>query len=277
MFCLRGRKSRAPSLLEGSYYEGSQLSTMRAGRRDERRGASHPPGPLEARPATVTCPRWPFSTGPDWARGAGASELPSVPTRCRRLELNRFSAPANLRSDLGKAFCAPRGRGRRCSVRFTSSERRWAGRPMTTRLEVWRLSTPRRNGAGRAERRREIWGITTPRTVTPGSIGRRCSGFLSCSFGPQRLPLDRSDAAGAFVEPAEATPAAARGGFPGAGPCGRLAASARARLPSPSRGSSLAVASAPAGSRARAPGGRSCRGGPARSTVLLSGPAANEV
>jgi hypothetical protein len=77
---------------------------------------------------------------------------------------------------------------------------------MTTRLEVRRLSTPRRNGAGRAERRREIWGITTPRTVTPGSIGRRCSGYLSCSFGPQRLSLDRSDAAGAFVEPVGATP-----------------------------------------------------------------------
>ncbi len=62
--------------------------------------------------------------------------------------------------------------------RFTSSERRWAGRPMTTRLEVRRLSTPRRNGAGRAERGGRIRGITTPRAATPGSIGRRCSGFL---------------------------------------------------------------------------------------------------
>ena len=36
---------------------------------------------------------------------------------------------------------------------FTSSERRWAARPMTTRLEVRRLSTPRRKGAGRSEGR----------------------------------------------------------------------------------------------------------------------------
>ena len=45
---------------------------------------------------------------------------------------------------------------------FTFSERRWAGRPMTTRLEVRTLSTPRRNGAGRAERGEGVLGKHHP-------------------------------------------------------------------------------------------------------------------
>jgi hypothetical protein len=148
---------------------------------------------------------------------------------------------------------------------------------MTTRLEVRRLSTPRRNGAGRAERRREIWGITTPRTVTPGSIGRRCSGFLSCSFGPQRLPLDRSDAAGAFVEPAEATPPPLR---QGEAPPARVFEGDQERqlkrVGEPKPRKLLGRRLGPSGSRARAPGGRSRRRAPASSTLLSPGRAAPE-
>jgi hypothetical protein len=47
--------------------------------------------------------------GSDAERGAGASELPSVPTRRRRLYLNRCSALGILRSDQVKPIKRPSG------------------------------------------------------------------------------------------------------------------------------------------------------------------------
>lgn len=114
----------------------------------------------------------------------------------------KMLGPCELAFGLGKAFCAL-GRGTRCSARFTSSpKRRWAGRPMTTRLEVGRLSTPRRTEQGALSGRGGFWGIY-----------RSASSYTP--LRPPRLALDGSDAAGAFVEPAEATPLRQREGSAG--------------------------------------------------------------